>query len=516
MSKVSTEILFDKFEVIKLLKKDDNTCVYLADHIYLGKKIILKTLNIENLSDKSILERFKREAKILAGLEHPNLIKVLDFGMFRNFFYISFEFFESKNLREIMNRNDLLLDQKLSLFRQILYALNYSHQNKIIHRDIKPENILVNANFELKIADFGLALILNENNLTNSSSILGTPSYMAPEQIRGEKVLQTDLFSAGIVAFELFFGVNPFIGENINETLNNILNFKEEIIFADTKNMPENIVESLKLLLKKNIRDRANAASSVLKILGDDSELLKINKISPQKNKKKSTIIILAFVFSSILVIFGLILLKNSHQKSQVSLNNNQQNSFKKQINLSDSLPAITDQKIKTIHVKKEAIAKLKTDLKVDNLKSKAEIFDNGQLSVECFPWANVFVDDKLIDQTPINSYSLTRGKHIITLENPNFPAYSQNITIVSNNQTSIKLNFNNLVGYLSCQIYPWGKVYINEVYKGTTPLQKPIPLLPGKYVVTVRNPNFDEYSKKIQISAKETLNININLENTK
>ncbi len=514
MNKVSTEILFDKFEVIKLLKKDDNTCVYLADHIYLGKKIILKTLDVENIVDKSILERFKREAKILAKLEHPNLIKVLDFGMFNHFFYISFEFFESKNLREIINKNELRFDQKLSLFRQILYALNYSHQNKIIHRDIKPENILVNSNLELKIADFGLALILDENNLTNSSSILGTPSYMAPEQIRGEKVLQTDLFSAGTVAYELFFGVNPFLGENINETLNNILNFQEEKIFADTKNMPDYIVESLKLLLKKNLRDRANTALSVLKLLGEDDKLQEEIKFPQQKNKEKSKVILLITAFISILAILGLILIKNYSKKSQI-IPPVIQDSYKNQTNLPNTFAVKSDQKIKTKTIKKDVNTK-PADLKVNNMQQKTMDLGNGQLSVECFPWANVFVDNKLIDQTPINSYSISSGKHVIKLENPNFPAYNQNVTIVSNNQTSIKVNFNNLVGYLSCQIYPWGKVYINGIYMGTTPLQKPIPLFPGEYVISITNPDLKEFSKKIQISAKATFELNVNLENIK
>jgi len=105
MEKISTEILFDKFEIINCLKKDGQAGVYVANHIFLGKKILLKTLNTEGLADQTILERFKREAKILAQLDHPNLIKVLDFGTYNNFFYISFEYFESKNLREIIACN---------------------------------------------------------------------------------------------------------------------------------------------------------------------------------------------------------------------------------------------------------------------------------------------------------------------------------------------------------------------------------------------------------------------------
>ena len=220
----STEILYDKFEIIDTIKKDVYTSVYLANHIYLGKKIILKTLNTDELSDKTILARFKREAKILAQLDHPNLIKVLDFGMYRNNFYISFEYFESKNLRNIIRQNNYTLEQKRSLIIRLMKALNAAHQNHIVHRDIKPENLLVNSRLELKIADFGLALMQDETKLTVQSSIVGTPSYMSPEQIRGEDLQpQSDLFSAGIVVLELFTNENPFLGKDINETINKVI-----------------------------------------------------------------------------------------------------------------------------------------------------------------------------------------------------------------------------------------------------------------------------------------------------
>ena len=138
-----SQILFDKFEIIECLKKDDQSAVYLANHIYLGKKIILKILDRNRIDDESIIERFKREAKLLAGLDHPHIIKVLDFGLYENYFYISFEYFESENLRLHINKNTFTYEKKLDLLKQLFLALHFAHSTDIIHRDIKPENILV-------------------------------------------------------------------------------------------------------------------------------------------------------------------------------------------------------------------------------------------------------------------------------------------------------------------------------------------------------------------------------------
>ena len=146
-----------------------------------------------------------------------------------SYFYISFEFFESRNLRDVLKGEKLTYTEKLNLFHQLTAGLAAAHRLEIVHRDIKPENILVNAWGQLKIADFGLAISTEENLLTAKSSVVGTPAYMSPEQIRGERLTpESDLFSLGIVAFEMFCGYNPYLGGDINTTINNILDLKQD------------------------------------------------------------------------------------------------------------------------------------------------------------------------------------------------------------------------------------------------------------------------------------------------
>ena len=132
------DLLFEKYKIIECLKKDEYSCVYIADHTYLGKKILLKTLNTDRIENTLWLDRFKREAKILAQLDHVNIIKVLDFGKHKNIFYLSFEYFDSRNLREILKENDLIFDQKSQILIQLAQGLSVAHQAGIVHRDIKP------------------------------------------------------------------------------------------------------------------------------------------------------------------------------------------------------------------------------------------------------------------------------------------------------------------------------------------------------------------------------------------
>ncbi len=523
---ITTEILFDKFEIIEVLKKDEHAAVFLANHVYLSKKIILKVLNTQKISDHALVERFKREAKLLAKLDHPNIIKVLDFGMHKEYFYISFEYIEGMSLRNLLKTKELTLEQKEKMMIQLMRALHFAHSNQIIHRDIKPENIFIDNNLNVKLGDFGLALSSEDNFVTNPYSIVGTPSYMSPEQVRGAKLTpQSDLFSAGVVLSELFTGSNPFLKENVSLTLNEIMGFDETTINSKFETLPQHIKDILTHLLKKNINNRYNSAKEVLADLKDDIEQnqITLNDVQNQNgNDKRKWILGLISIIIVVLIIIylqsdnGIVNRDNQSvdpatQKSELQngngtkpLNSDNQLPLEDQIN-NDNIgePLLTD------------TTQINNDTSVNNQETPA-VIRYGSFYVATIPSAEIYVDGEKIETTPMSRpISLTEGDHTLKLVslNKDYPIYTSIINIKRNEITRFNLLFDSLLGYINCDVRPFGSIYVNNDYKGETPPPlKLIRVKPGPTRLTIKNPNFKEIDTLFNINKGDTLNFRFTL----
>ncbi|MBZ0198232.1 MAG: protein kinase [Ignavibacteriaceae bacterium] len=508
------EIMFEKFEILECLKKDEHSGVYLANHIYLGKKIILKSLNTKTAADEEKIERFKREAKILAQLDHPNIIKVLDFGTYNEYFYISFEYFESLSLRHIIKHNNLTLTQKEFLLTQLFKGLAFAHQHQIIHRDIKPENILVDDKFNLKLSDFGLALVMNDNFISGQFSLVGTPCYMSPEQVEGEQLTEkTDLFSAGIVLFELFKGYNPLLGADINESFNKVLAYNENKIFEELGDLPDGYRLILETLLKKNPFERFSTAKSVLDLLSlpehdivaEEEELIPKRKINP-------VIYIALVVILSAIMLFLVLTEKKIEKTSDKTTNDSSE--------VIDKPALVSDSSIKNAPVKENILVPVgsKEPVPINRYQQtdkniSAEKPIDGKLHIECLPWANVFINSRHVETTPISKdIVLPAGKYSLRLAHPDYPEYNGEVLIKAGETTSLSFNLETLFGYIDCKVYPWGEVFLNGIKKGSTPLQAPIKTRPGDYLLIVKNPNYKTKTKNVSVKQGETLLVKIDL----
>ncbi|RLD09444.1 hypothetical protein DRI50_12165 [candidate division KSB1 bacterium] len=513
------ELLFEKFEIETVIKKDAYSAVYLARHIYLGKRIFLKTLNTKELADPTLLHRFKREAKILAHLEHPHIIKVLDFGTFGDQFYISFEYFESENLRHWLKKRSLTEAQKEFLLAQLAQALHFAHSQGVVHRDLKPENILINEDLELKIADFGLALWNDERHVTEATSIVGTPAYMSPEQIRGEELaFKTDLFNLGLIVFELFKDKNPFLGTEVGQTLNNILNFDEAELRRSYEDLPQNIVKILDGLLRKNPQERFASAGDVLAFLPFDDRLPQ----APFVSHKKSIVKAIVFIALPLFLLLAVLIVLKEREKRTVPATRGKPEAAPTQPLTTVKKDSVVTHRTSVPPVapssqagsKKNGEERTKSGERVRKstvANPVASPAKAGELWIECQPWARVTIDSVLTVTTPLKkSIALKAGRHRLVLRHPAYPEFRTTVQVKGGEKNLVKFKLDTLFGYLDCQVFPWGKIFVDGKLVDVSPLKKPVPLAPGRHVLVVENPQFPKYSAKIDIAQKDTTHVRV------
>jgi serine/threonine protein kinase len=256
--------------------------VYLAEDTKLDRKIALKILPSEVASDRDRLDRFIREAKAAAALNHPNIAHVYEIGESDGVRFIAMEYVDGQTLRELLQRGRLTLTRSIELTAQVAAGLAEAHQSGFIHRDIKPENLMLPSDSSIKILDFGLAKLIHKQRNpaelselstvanrgdaahlgTSAGTILGTVSYMSPEQATGEKVDQrTDIFSLGIVFYEMLSGRRPFDGNSAIDTMHAIINREPTPVAEFNPRLPLEISDILEKALAKNPTDRYRDAS---------------------------------------------------------------------------------------------------------------------------------------------------------------------------------------------------------------------------------------------------------------
>jgi serine/threonine-protein kinase len=206
----------DRYEVVQRLGSGGFADVYLANDRLLGRQVALKVLSARYANDEQFVERFRREASSAAGLNHPNIVQIYDRGEAEGTYYIAMEYLEGRSLKEIIVKYAPLSPELVtSVAVQILEALRFAHRRDVIHRDIKPQNIIVDNDGRVKVTDFGIARAGSAATMTEAGSILGTAHYFSPEQAQGQQVeAASDLYSLGVVMFEMVTGRLPFDGDN--------------------------------------------------------------------------------------------------------------------------------------------------------------------------------------------------------------------------------------------------------------------------------------------------------------
>ena len=280
----------DHYEIIRLLGQGGMNRVYLARDIHNQQEVVLKFPNDDSIGNVGVFERYKREAEIGSRLNHPFVQHLLNVGEERQDHYLVIEYVQGKTLRQVLEEhapNPLPQKEAIRITLQICDALAYCHEHGVYHRDIKPENIMILDDNNVKIIDFGVALLEGARRVTwrGLSGTVGTPDYMSPEQLRGERgAAGSDIYAVGMMLYEMLSGHTPFEGENVFAVMNQHVSQDPPSIL---KFNPDLSPELATVVMRAIRRDPSKRYTSIEEMAHDLRNLDEVKPVPYQPDKER-------------------------------------------------------------------------------------------------------------------------------------------------------------------------------------------------------------------------------------
>lgn len=258
----------DRYQIIRMIGEGGMANVYLAHDTILDRDVAVKILRGDLADDEKFVRRFQREAISASSLSHPNIVEMYDVGEDEGQYYIVMEYVEGKTLKSLIKRRGALtLPEVIDIMLQLTSAVACAHDSYIIHRDIKPQNVLIKEDGTVKITDFGIAMALNSNELTQTNSVMGSVHYLPPEQANGSgATIKSDIYSLGILMFELLTGNLPFKGENAVEIAIKQMREKIPSVCEINPHIPQSVEN---IILKACAKNPKNRYDNVLEMHDD-------------------------------------------------------------------------------------------------------------------------------------------------------------------------------------------------------------------------------------------------------
>jgi len=496
------------YQITSVLSSGGMATIYLGRHAELGRQVVIKQLHPHLANDQGFVKRFEREAKLLGRLHHENIVDVTDYFELKGSYYIILEYIDGCSLKELLTQQQKLpFLLAVYVVSQIAQGLWHAHQNQIIHRDIKPANIMLTKGGGVKITDFGLAYAQEALGITDPGTFVGTPAYLAPEQIKGQSAdAQSDIYALGVMFYELLSGGNPFAGQTHSETIDRTLRLIPKSLARQDMELPLGVDLVIQKLLDKNPKHRYSDAGKLLagltpyqmfspealsRYISDplsyvprQEDLTLIKKMARAERRTyalRQTFLIMALAV--LLVFVG-----------------------------SWSYRTITG--YVTSH--KSKIIEARTDTLNPAPPGTAGTTVPQQIvSLSGTKGALVNINGRDYGSIPSTIKNLDPGQYRLVITKEGFER--KQITIRINPGQSLKVRADlipqNLTpGFLKFSVKPWAEIYINGHYYERTPLDAPVKLSPGQYNLILRHPNRSEYRSTLSINPGDTLFLDVTM----
>jgi len=303
------QIVKERYEILQVLGEGGMAFVYKARDTQLERFVAIKTLKPNYVNQETFVDRFKREARTAANLNHPNIVQIFDWGIEEEPYFVM-EYIEGDTLTSIIAKNKTIsLSDILFIGAQVSSGLHAAHQKGLVHRDIKPGNIMITPDGKVKVTDFGIVSLQNEeSDITKTGAVLGTASYISPEQAQGKPVsIESDLYSLGTVLYELITGKTPFSGDSPISTATKHLTEKPEKLSNFRRDLPKGVENAILKLLEKATYDRFKSAEDLRASLLQQRKMLQSEQTRENLVDLTNPKIKLRFTLPALLLSIGVV-----------------------------------------------------------------------------------------------------------------------------------------------------------------------------------------------------------------
>lgn len=539
-----------KYQIFSEIQRGPITHVYKAVQTELQRVVLLKQLNPDMAGDDELRNRFKQEGLVLAKIKSPNVITIYDFGEEDGIPYLVTEFIEGETLADVLAKHRFIpWDVTFYILHQLTEALLAIHDQDLIHQDIKPENIFISARGEIKLGDLGFSTFLKESE----GAMQGTPAYLPPEIVLGAPLsFSSDLYSLGVVGYELLVGENPFFAENIQTVFNRIVNLTPTSIHHMNDEIPHPVSELVDRLINKNQEERFQTARELSTRLDQFLQSLEKpannqifldylekpeehqptvmrlhdQKRQPETVKKKPPRIVFPLLLG-LLVVVVLFALGMPEFRSAIFSNaqdstrtNEKEKSLDEQLNSTQAQEDTVEQSESNItekpripepQDKSDSIAKSDGEIEpIINVNTKvSEILISSDP-----PRAFVFLGEDSLGMTPLKiSIPFEETREDVELRHPAFPVIRKQIPKNAQSVQKIHIDLWREVGYLQISVVPWGEVWIDGDSVDVSPINRFLLLSPGVHELLVRHPKLTDTREQLYVSVGETLRKHIYLQ---
>ena len=491
------------FTLREKISESATTSVYRAYHETLGREVLLKVLHRHIAGDEQARQRFVREAHACAALRSEHIVQVYDLREHDGSPAIVMEFVEGRSLKDVIAGGDLrtfAFTEKVAV--HVLRGLAAAHARGVYHRDIKPGNILVSPEGVIKITDFGLAQISVAPTLTAEGVVVGTPAYLAPEIVRGEPADgRTDLFSLGATLVETLTGERLFEGETYADCLNRIAQFKVESLDRLASLSSPEFLAILKRMMDPDRKRRFASPDQVLEALRTTGSGRRVPLQRPAQRHNVGW-----YIAAGVLALIGGVYIVLRPGGNMTGLKpapepNDTGSVLTSTTTLPDSASRDT---IRMLPQTSPAALPARTRGGTSTQRA-----DSGTIVFAGDAGSRVSLDDRSIGELPLNTpVRVSSGMHAVIFTRRPFDPIVRTVTVGAGEEVRVTADFLASAGFLRCMAVPWAEVSVDDVYRETTPSDRPIMVSPGTRRVKFHHPKFRDSITTVVVAPRETLTV--------